>query len=698
MLQLLELEFNSNFGFMKKLFFYIILNSALVILNPFCFAQNAEIDSILTLLKTDKADTSKLIHLNALAWTYDGIGAIGKAMLYADSARQLSIDLIKTRSNPTIKRTAQKNEAYAYRNTGLIFSGQGKFPEALKSFLISLKIYEALSDKVGIANAYLDIGNVYDAQGNYSNALTNYHACLKIMEEIGRKAGVASTLCNIGNVYAEQGKYSEALKNYFASLKIKEEMGDKASEANPYNNIGNVYWYQGKYDTALKYFLISLKIRESIGEKSGIASSYLNIGNAFAKTYKNKEAEYYLDKSEKLSKELGYKENLRNTYYSLAILDSAMENYKAAYKNFKLYFLYNDSLNNEETKRKTVQLQMTYDFDKKEAVTTAEHKKELESQQELSEEKSMKQKVILILVSIFLAIVLVFTGFVSRSLRTTRKQKNIIELQKKEVEQQKHLVEEKQKDIIDSITYAKRLQLAILPSNEELKKYLPENFILYKPKDIVAGDFYWLHVSTSQQGNGNVVYVAAADSTGHGVPGAIVSVVCSNALNRSVNEFNLIDTGKILDKTRELVLETFAKSGEEIKDGMDISILAIDKATKQISWSGANNHLWYFQNSNFVEIKPDKQAIGKTENPLPFTTHLIEFKIGDVFYLITDGYADQFGGPKGKKFKYKQFEELLLSISQEPMEIQKQKLDDAIENWKGDLEQVDDVTVIGIRI
>ena len=506
-------------------------------------------------------------------------------------------------------------------------------------------------------------------------------------------------------MYAEQGNYSEALKNYFASLKIKEAMGDKASEANPYNNIGNVYWLQGNYDEALKYFLISLKIRESIGEKSGIAASYLNIGSLFTKQKKYKEAENYLIKSEKLSKEIGYKENLSNTYFSLAILDSAIGNYKGAYQNQKIYILYRDSLNNEETKRKTLQLQMTYDFEKKEAVATAEHKKELESQQELSEEKSRKERVVLILVSCFLAIVLVFTGFVFRSLRITRKQKNIIELQKnlvvqqkKEVEQQKLLVEEHQKDIIDSITYAKRLQQAILPSDEELKKHLSENFILYKPKDIVAGDFYWLYVSDNPQGDGDIVFIAAADSTGHGVPGAIVSVVCSNALNRSVNEFNLIDTGKILDKTRELVLETFAKSGEEIKDGMDISLLAINKATKQISWSGANNQLWYFRNNDLVEIKPDKQAIGKTDNPLPFTTHLIEFKIGDIFYLMTDGYADQFGGSAGKKFKYKQLKELLSANNNKPMAEQKKILDNSINKWKGKLEQVDDITIIGIRI
>ncbi len=225
---------------------------------------------------------------------------------------------------------------------------------------------------------------------------------------------------------------------------------------------------------------------------------------------------------------------------------------------------------------------------------------------------------------------------------------------------------------------------------------------MYKPKDIVAGDFYWLHTiqleNENHQISNSIILIAAADSTGHGVPGAMVSVVCSNALNRAVNEFNLIDTGKILDKTRELVLETFSKSDEEIKDGMDISLLSINKQTGKICWSGANNPLWYIQNNKLIEIKPDKQSIGKTDDEKPFTTHVIELNKGDVFYLMTDGYADQFGGEKGKKYKHKQLQENLLMANNLSLEDQKEKLTFSFEDWKNNLEQVDDVTIIGIRV
>jgi serine phosphatase RsbU (regulator of sigma subunit) len=196
---------------------------------------------------------------------------------------------------------------------------------------------------------------------------------------------------------------------------------------------------------------------------------------------------------------------------------------------------------------------------------------------------------------------------------------------------------------------------------------------------------------------GDTIFIAAADCTGHGVPGAMVSIVCCNALNRTVKEFGLRDTGKILDKVTELVLETFEKSGEDVKDGMDISLMAINKTTKEVRWSGANNALWYTAGDEVIEIKADKQPIGKHDNRKPFTSHHIACDPNTIFYLYTDGYADQFGGEKGKKFKYKQLEEILLANSQQPLQEQKEILDHAFKKWKGNLEQVDDVCIIGIR-
>jgi serine phosphatase RsbU (regulator of sigma subunit) len=271
----------------------------------------------------------------------------------------------------------------------------------------------------------------------------------------------------------------------------------------------------------------------------------------------------------------------------------------------------------------------------------------------------------------------------------------------------------KNKEIIDSITYAKRIQTAILPPKYLFSHYLPDSFILYKPKDIVAGDFYWMETFIRKdevtKKESPYLLFAAADCTGHGVPGAMVSVICNNALNRSVREFSLYKPNEILDKTKEIIVKEFEKSTEDVKDGMDISLCSISLHSEVIEgveyrkmlWSGANNPLWIIRNdSREIEIHaPSKQPIGKYQliND-SFPLKEINLKEGDSFYIFTDGFADQFGGPKGKKFLYKQLKELLITIRNESMTKQKQLLDSAFENWRGSIEQVDDVCLIGVRI
>lgn len=260
-------------------------------------------------------------------------------------------------------------------------------------------------------------------------------------------------------------------------------------------------------------------------------------------------------------------------------------------------------------------------------------------------------------------------------------------VRRKEAETQ---IKEQFEEIRASISYAKRIQAAILPPAELIKKHLPDSFVLYKPKDIVAGDFYWLEPS------GNKVFFAVADCTGHGVPGAMVSLVCNNGLNRSVREHGLSEPGKILERTREIVIAEFEKSEEEVKDGMDIALCSLEGTTLQ--YAGAHNPLWIVRGNECLETKANKQPIGKFDKQLPFTTHTIRLQKGDTVYIFSDGYADQFGGENGKKFKAAKMKELLVSVKNEPMEEQKRQIGQAFEKWKGKLEQVDDVCVIGVRI
>ena len=353
-----------------------------------------------------------------------------------------------------------------------------------------------------------------------------------------------------------------------------------------------------------------------------------------------------------------------------------------------------------------------------------------EEKKEAAHKAELKQRAI-VLYSVLagLLIVLVFAGFVFRSLRIRNKQNKIIVAQKE-------VVEEKQREILDSIEYALRIQTAILPPTRIVKQYLENSFILYKPKDIVAGDFYWMEQkelenfrvgdleneksrdvnSKNQQITNSIILFAACDCTGHGVPGAMVSVVCHNALNRAVREFGLTQPAAILDKTAEIVIENFSKSEEDIKDGMDISLvsLKLDSSKSkvvQIEWAGANNPLWIVRGSpppsfkegvgvwSLEETKADKQPIGMNDDKKPFTNHTFTLNTGDTIYLFTDGFADQFGGETGeKKLTRKRFKELLLSIQNKSLPDQCIVLDNFIVDYRKQVEQIDDILVMGVRV
>jgi serine phosphatase RsbU (regulator of sigma subunit) len=267
--------------------------------------------------------------------------------------------------------------------------------------------------------------------------------------------------------------------------------------------------------------------------------------------------------------------------------------------------------------------------------------------------------------------------------------------QKEEIEKQRQKLEELYKDVTDSIRYAKRLQESILPPDNFIKQLLPESFVLYKPKDIVSGDFYWFYKKE------NKILFAAVDCTGHGVPGAFMSLVGANALNQAVKEHGVVQPAKILEDINKLSSETLNKNNENntVRDGMDLALCSIDKKSMELEYAGANNPLYLIRNNELIEIKADKFAIGAFEpGTKNYTNHKWQLQKGDKLYVFSDGYADQFGGLKGKKFMYRQFRDVLLKISDKNMQTQKQLLLETLEKWKGMYEQVDDILVIGVEI
>ncbi len=288
--------------------------------------------------------------------------------------------------------------------------------------------------------------------------------------------------------------------------------------------------------------------------------------------------------------------------------------------------------------------------------------------------------------------ILLLSVLILRSHNRQHRHRVVLSEKNVEITTQKELISAKNAEIMDSIACARRIQTAILPPIRLVNSYLNNSFILFIPKDIVAGDFYWMERRSDK------ILFAAADCTGHGVPGAMVSVMCHNALNRTVREFGLESAANILDKTRDLVIEEFSKSESQMRDGMDISLCVLDLSNKKLSWAGANNPLWIIRDGELLEYKADKQPVGNHVHKKPFTKHEIQLFEKDFIYVFTDGIQDQFGGPKNKKFKLAQLREMLLEIHRLPVETQHKKIVERFENWKGDNEQVDDICLIGVSI
>lgn len=736
----------------EKQFIYLFF----ILLCSNSFAQQTQIDSISRLLKNDRpipkvptiADTTRVNHLNALAWQlssnnsdtalslsnealllaekilannndassdkaikiglgisfyqigsfYDDKDEYALSMKFYSKAIDIWEELLSKEDPDKVQtRRIKLQKANTLGNVGIVYRKQGNYPKSLEYYLQSLKLDEEVGGKKEIATDLGNIGTLYYKLKNYPKTLDYIFRALKMDEELGNKTGVARHLGNIGGVYGEQNDYKKALDYYIKALKITEEIDNKGGIARNLGNIGSIYFTQKDYEHAREYFFRSLKIREEIGSKMLITSGLRSLGMLYTATKKYSEAQDYLERSLTMAEELGSLDDKRESHLSLSNLFKATGKYSLALDHYEKAVAIKDSLFSSDKDKEITRKEMTYEYEKKEAQIKAEQEKK----DVLSEANIKKQHLILLFVSGGLLLVFVFAGFIFRALRFTRKQKKLIEEKNRQTEeqkeiilQQKEIVEEKNKDIIDSINYAKRIQDALLKEQEHVSKHLPEHFILFKPKDIVSGDFYWALEKEKQ------FYLAAVDCTGHGVPGAFMSMLGVAFLNEITASNYLYSPSEILDQLRDKVVKELNQTGrdQETKDGMDMSIIRLDLETKELQWAGANNPLYLINKGELIEIKPDKQCIGYNDEMHPFNNHTFRMEGETSFYLFTDGFADQFGGAKGKKFKYSQMKELILSIQNEPIAQQKKTLHETFLAWKGNLEQVDDVCVIGVKI
>jgi len=712
-----------------KIFVKYFLSLLLLLSAIKASAQQEKIDSLQKALQVAKHDTDKINTLNNLSWllqrsepnkgidyaeqalkiakqinfksgmagAYHALGSIKANVGDYDKALEfLSKDLYLT-----TELGNKKGMGTSLNSIGNIYAMRGDYDKALEFYFKALVIKEELGDKKGMASGYGNVGNVLFLKGDNDKALEFYLKDLALFEEMGNKKGMADSYNNIGLVYGQKKEFSKALEYYFKDLEITKELGDKQGEADSYGNIGIVMAEMGSLNKAQEYYLKSFDIRKELEDKQGMADSYNSIGNLYLKQNRLKEAKEYQLNSLALAKELNAKPAMMSAYMALSLCDSAMGNFKEAYQYHKLYSLVKDSVFNEESNLQMADMQTRYETEKKQKAIELLNK-EKENQEALAASESKRQKIILLFVICGLVASLVFAFIIFRGY----KQKQKINLA---LEEKNKIIEEKNKDITDSINYARRIQTAILVDREEVAKQLNDFFILYKPKDIVSGDFYYYaeaRLNDQKAGQAeNKIIIAAVDCTGHGVPGAFMSMIGNDALNEIIKGKKTTTPAEILSKLHDSVrtaLKQDTASKTDANDGMDIALCSLDLQTNVLEFAGGLRNLFITRSTSksLEEIKADKDSIGgeKSDVQKKFTNHTIQLDKGDAFYIFTDGYTDQFGGENGKKFMVRKMMNLLLSVQDKNMREQEIIFDRTIEEWKGGREQIDDILLIGVRV
>ena len=584
---------------------------------------------------------------------------------------------------------------------GYIFMEMKRYSKALEYYQRAFEIAVKFNDEKLVYLSTTYKGQLNEKLGHYNEALAAYKEALTYnVEEENESRNIAIIYNNMANLYLNDMKYDSALIYAEKSNNILRKIDDKNSKANYNAIVGSIYRYMGKYELAEKHLLVAEKLNIELGKKAYLGEVYFELIMAYVSQGKlNKADEYVYMLNEIVNKAINLRLKAKYCSAKKNIFESK-QIYDSAYYYSELEKLFDDSVLNLKKQEQIMILSEEFDSKKKEndiRLLKTEHERDL-----LVIERRNIQLIYSVCGGIIFLIltVLAYKGFKDKKaaneiIAETNEELNQtneeLAAQRDEIESQKNKIETAHKEIRDSIVYAKRIQDAILPSMEAMNKALKDGFVLYQPKDVVAGDFYWMEQFQ------NRVYVAAADCTGHGVPGAMVSVVCSNALSKAVLEDNLIDVDKILNRTREIVIDKLTKSGE-VKDGMDISMACFDFKNMKLEWAGANNPLYLLRNGTIQITRGDRQPIGATENPTPFAKHIFDIQSGDIVYLFTDGYPDQFGGKMGKKMSNKKFREKLIEVSSAEMEKQKEFLAEYFAEWKGAEEQLDDVCVIGIKI
>jgi serine phosphatase RsbU (regulator of sigma subunit) len=552
----------------------------------------------------------------------------------------------------------------------------------------SMQLFEEAGDERRKANVMATLA--YESKKrNLKSSIEMMANAIRILKKLNAKSDLTSALDNYGVLFEINGDLDSAMFFYNEALRLKIALNDSVGIPYSLNNIAGVYFIKKEFSEGLSHINRSTEIRNKLRDYIGMAWNEYTLGELYVSLDNQNEAREHFKKSYDLAKRASYPDLQSRNAKQLSSVFANRNRFDSAYFYFNTFFTLHDSIYNEQTQKQLLEMEALYETEKKSSQIVALAGKNAVIEKEI--EKKRNSQLFLIFI---LGICMIGGGIIFRAYRQKNEANKIISSQKKEVERHKTLIEEKQKETIDSINYARRIQYALLANNQLLERNLNEYFILFKPKDIVSGDFYW---ATEHN---NRFYLAVCDSTGHGVPGAFMSILNIGFLSEAIKEKEICEPNEIFNYVRSRLIDSISQ--EEQQDGMDGILVCYDKTTKRISYAAANNAPVLVKKDHMtlelIELGKNKMPIGKGERSDPYTLFSFESNPGDMLYLYTDGFADQFGGPKGKKFKYKSLNDLLLSLNQLPLVDQQSELQRRFDDWKGGLEQVDDVLIIGVRI
>ncbi|HTF04281.1 MAG TPA: tetratricopeptide repeat protein [Bacteroidia bacterium] len=526
------------------------------------------------------------------------------------------------------------------------YQSHGNYHKALQVCLEALQYFESIEDYAWSAKCLNNLGAAYNFLGEFENRLQTNLTCLSYRRKGGDEQGEISTLSNIGDSYNSLGNHDKALE-YF-NLCLEFSSISERTKTIVIHNLGETEYFMGNFEKAHDYFVRAIALAKSTSYYIIEQVAYVFIAKIHLRTKNFAVVQECLDTAEKIALDKKYKAELPAIFDLRAKCAEQSGEFENASRFYKQYIELSQEIRKENDTRAMQDMQFAYRVEK------------LQEENKVHKEKN-------------------------KALRQAYLK----------ITEQHRVIEEKNRSITDSINYALKIQNALLPSPWRLKKAFPDSFVFNQPRDIVSGDFYWLHENETR------ITLALADCTGHGVPGALVSIVGIDCLNLVINDPRAVDPGAILTLLDEKIASALNMGSgvTNSSDGMDISLLQIDKQSGEILIASANRPVFLICNGELTELKPDKLPIGEyLVEGKTFTTQKVNAKSGDRLYLFSDGYPDQFGGIRGKKLKLKGFREFIRSISAVSMEDQDRMTMEYFSTWKGHHEQLDDVCVMGITL